>query len=483
MEQSLLIELIFTLSHAEREQILQFSEISSFNNGKMRTQVRPLLEICLNYRRDAETRLEKKDVFARLFPGHVFVEGRLEKIMVEAHKVVRTFLTVQYYLREENEFHQTFDFSKVLRKRSLEGRYRQVLSKLQKIQEEIHRENEDNFYRQFLLEYAIHQEESFHNQVKGDLNVPKTIDALELHGHLNRLALLNRFLLQQKVAKLEVPETIMAILEENNVPVRYLNASAIIKINFEIFGLLRKSLITDSDVRALFSLLILCEKDLDPESIREFYTYLRNLCVIVFNTDAQNEEINFTLHEIYKDNLRRGYLHYKGRLHSGTYLAVSNNAVWIKNYDWALAFIEDNKLDIIDENETHDFYRLNMANYLFGVGRFSECLDYIPASSPAVGYLLQGKRLEIKALYELQSELFSYKLDNFKMFLIRTSPKLLSESQKQIHVDFANLLTQIANSLPGDPTRSDRLIKRIQEKKQAADWRWLIEKAKALKLS
>jgi hypothetical protein len=37
--------------------------------------------------------------------------------------------------------------------------------------------------------------------------------------------------------------------------------------------------------------------------------------------------------------------------------------------------------------------------------------------------------------------------------------------------------------LPGDPTRSDRLIKRIQEKKQAADWRWLIEKAKALKLS
>ena len=95
--------------------------------------------------------------------------------------------------------------------------------------------------------------------------------------------------------------------------------------------------------------------------------------------------------------------------------------------------------------------------------------------------MLHGKRLELKALFELRSELLPYKLDAFKMFLSRTSQKLLSENQRKIHSDFANLLHQLVYSNPGDPKRSELLIKRIQEKKQSAEWRWLIEKAKALR--
>ncbi len=43
-----------------------------------------------------------------------------------------------------------------------------------------------------------------------------------------------------------------------------------------------------------------------------------------------------------------------------------------------------------------------------------------------MNYLFFGKRLELKALYELRSDLLDFKLDAFKMFLSRTSPKLLS---------------------------------------------------------
>jgi len=482
MEQSHLIELIRILKPAEKEQILEFADLSFINNGKMRAQVVPLLEICLSHSWDApHEELTSKDVFAVIFPGQAFVEGKLEKVKVEAHKIVRTFLAVQHYLREENEFDQVLDLSEVVRKRGLEVRYQHLLTKLQKLQAESTWKNETYFHRQFLLEYAIHNEESRHNRLKGDLNVPAVIQTLEQYAHLHRLALLNRFLLQQKVAKLNVPDTIKTFLEENNIPTRYLETSASLRVNFLIFSLLRKDRLEPSDVRTLFDLLLLNENDLAPESLREFYTYLRNLCVLIFSADAQNEEINFTLHELYKDNLKRGYLHYNGRLHSGTYLAVCNNAIWVKNFDWALEFIEKYRLELIDENEAQDFYRLNIATYLFGIGRISESLDYIPDTSSSVVHLLQGKRLELKALYELRSDRFSYRLDNFKMFLTRTSPKLLSDAQRQNHIDFANLLSQIANSLPGDPKRSERLVKRIQEKKQAAEWRWLLEKAKALK--
>ena len=63
----------------------------------------------------------------------------------------------------------------------------------------------------------------------------------------------------------------------------------------------------------------------------------------------------------------------------------------------------------------------------------------------------------------------------------RTSQKLLSNSQRKIHIEFVNFLTQISNSTPGDLKRSERMIQRIQEKTQTADWRWLFEKAKALR--
>lgn len=146
------------------------------------------------------------------------------------------------------------------------------------------------------------------------------------------------------------------------------------------------------------------------------------------------------LHELYKDNLVRGYLHYEGKLHPSRYIAVSSHAIRVKDFDWALEFIEKYKNELIGENETRDIYRMNLANYLFAVGRFDECLDNIPSSSPFLDYMLKGKRLELKALYELRSDLLSYKLDAFKMFLSRTSQKLLSEQQRRIHGDFANFL-------------------------------------------
>lgn len=135
---------------------------------------------------------------------------------------------------------------------------------------------------------------------------------------------------------------------------------------------------------------------------------------------------------------------------------------------------------MIGENETRDIYRFNLANYFFAIGRFSDCLDNIPSSSPFVDYLLLGKRLELKAYYELRSDLLAYKLDAFKMFLSRTSPKMLSEVQRKVNIEFANLLTQLTASIPGDKKRAGILIKRIEEKKHAAEWRWLLLKAEDL---
>jgi len=482
MEHSNLIELIRTLSQDEKEQIRQFVPLPFFNNGKMKVFVGPLLEICLMHSwDDSHAPLDKSYLYNVLFDGEGIKERRLEKVMVEAHKVVRSYLLVQNYFREDNKFNHAFDFSEVLRKRNLEARYQQLLGRLLKIQEESPWKNEKYLHRQFLLEYAIFENECLHNQARGDLNVPNTLRSLDLQYYLYYITVLNHFLLQQKVVSISVPEDIKSTLEDTVVPERYLKLSSPLKVSYEIFKMLKKDRPEPSDVRSLLEFLRLQEANLDEESIRKFYAYLRNLCVLSSNTFFDNEEVRLTLFELYKDNLSRGYLHFEGKLHSSTYLAVSLAAMRVKQPEWCIRFIEMFKHEILGENEQRDIYRFNKALYLFGTDRFSECLDYIPASSPNVDYLLQGKRLELKALYETQSDLLPYKLDSFKMFLSRTSQKLLSQTHKQLNVEFANFLNQISTSIPGDRKRAERLISRLDEKKQSFEWRWLLEKAKALK--
>ncbi len=261
----------------------------------------------------------------------------------------------------------------------------------------------------------------------------------------------------------------------------YLNESPILKINFEIFNILRKNLPEISDIQSLLDLVKVNEVGIDSESLQEFYTYLRNFTVMILAENPEKEEIPLMLHNLYVDNLARGYLHYEGKISPSRYGAVTYNAIQINQLEWANEFIEKYKDEIHGDNEHQDVYRFNKARYLFATGQFAECLDYLPATSPYVDYLLSGKRLELKALYELQSELFSYKLDAFKMFLSRTSQKLLSDFLIQTNHDFANFLQQLANSITGDLKRAERVYKRIEEKKQSLERDWLLEKAKALK--
>lgn len=482
MEQSYLIQVIRTLNKEEMSQIREFTGLTFVNNGKMKASVLPLLELCFAHAWDEDAAaLDKERIYFTLFQEKALIKGKLEKLMVEAHKIVRAYLLSKKYFREENEFFQSLDYSVILRARGLHDRYRQLLSKLEKNQDDSVIRDTSYYFKQFLLEDAIHDAESLTNHIKGNLNVPNVLFSLELYYHIHALSRVNTFLLQQKIANLEIPPIIDKLIREIEIPEKFVTDAPVLQINLEIFKLLTAEVVPTSSVRDFFDLLVKHEAKFSPDDLRIFYTYLRNIGVIVANLNYDNEAIRYTLFDLYKDNLKRGYFYYEGGLPANAFLAVSLAAAIVKQFDWLRAFIESEKNNIIDDNDTKDFYRLGKAIYLFGIGKYEECLEIIPPTSPSIDYLLNGKRLELRALYEMQSDLFPYKLDAFKMFMSRTSQKLFTDKLRLQNVNFVNILTQIMNSTPGDVKRSELLVKRIHEKKQSADWRWLLQKAEALR--
>lgn len=479
MENAYLLELIRTLGAEEQEELPGFVDSPYFNRGKHAAILPALLRIILEMTTKPDgTAPDKRGVYHLLFPGQDFVEGKLDKVMAELNKLVRTFLLVRRYLGPDNTFQQSLDLAGILRERGLTARYKQSLSKLEKYQENVAHRTAQYFYDQFLLELEIHEWQNTFNQSRGDVHIPVVVRNLDVFFLIYRLELLNRFLLQQKVAKVEMPCGLDWPFQESEFPDHYLNESVVLLITYKIYHLLRRNELSVAAFQELIDLLTAHEREIGPTLLRQFYTYARNFCVLLLNSGSH--ELATVLHHLQKDNLARGYLYYEGKLSPSTYISVATVAIRVRNPDWALQFVEAHREKVIGDNETLDFYRLNRANCLFALGRYAEALDVMPNTSPYVEYLLIIRRLELKILYETRSELLPYRIDAFKMFLSRASRKFLIRSRREYHNNFVNLLQQLTHSTPNDAPRAERLIRRITSRKSVADRDWLLEKARQL---
>lgn len=481
MEQSYLFQLIKTLTEAEKREVLAFADLDFVNNGKLRVYVKPILEIGFEIAKRKGEEIGKKMLYDLIFKNQEYKDGKLEKVMVEAHKIIRNYLLCKEVISNENDFEIGIKYSEVLRLRKLDERYRQANNKLKRLLLETKQKSTKYYEYSYMLEDAIHDEVSLHNQAKGDLNIPDVLTAFDVFSYIKKLEWINRYLIQRKITTFQESEIISRLVGELDVPNRYILVSPTLEINWELFKLFKKEVPNPQDFKGLIDLLSKYENELTPLSLTTFYSYLRNLCAWISNTYTDNEEIRRVLLDLYKENLTKGYLHYEGRMAPSTYIAVSLIALRLKDFDWMQYFIEEYKDVIIGDNKTRDFYRFNKALYLFGIGKFDECLDNIAPNFVALDYLLHAKRLELKALYELDSNLFSFRLDSFKMYLSRTSRKIIPEVKRKFNSEFVNLLVQITNSIPGDPKRADQLVNRIKSRTQMAEWHWLLEKAHALK--
>ncbi|MBX2927975.1 MAG: hypothetical protein KF852_09085 [Saprospiraceae bacterium] len=231
-------------------------------------------------------------------------------------------------------------------------------------------------------------------------------------------------------------------------------------------------------IREIFDHLQENEHRIDPVSRQNFYAYLRNLCTILVQMgDASFVEL---LHQIQRDNLRKGYLFVDGKLTPSAYLNIVRTAVRVGRQEWALEFIEAYKAYLFNEEAKHDYAGLTKAECLFSLKRYEEALEALPATFTDTLYLTHCRRLELKIYYELGSDLLPYKLDAYKMFVSRASKKVLSDTLREFEGNFANLLLQIMQCPPRHRAKKEKITERIKEKKSIADREWLLEKIAAL---
>ncbi|MDX1912309.1 MAG: hypothetical protein SFV22_12525 [Saprospiraceae bacterium] len=475
MTQTFAIDVIQTLHSDEANEFRLFLESPYFMQGFKQEGVRPLFEaLYLAVQNGTIETLEKEDLHEQLFPGREYVESKLDKLMSELKRLLERFVLVQRYLSDDNEAQQLLDISVDMRLRGLETRYQQALEKTKKKADHAGGESLKSLFFRYRLAMEEQEWHSTFNKGKGDLNIPETINHLDVYYFAHRLWMQNHLLFMQRAAS--IPITLEQIVD---IPQKALQSSHFLDISRDVHVLLNKDALHENDFNQILHKIQSHEQSLSPESLAEFYAYLRNLCVILI--DAGHTHIHAVLHEINKDNLRRGYFYLHGKISPNACLSMMQTALSVNDIPWASEFIEVHKDNILGENETQDFYRMNKALCLFGEKKYEEALEMIPFGSTYSFYHLMARRLELKIHYELRSELLDHKIDAFKMFISRAGRKVFSANLHELFTNFVNFVRQLSQSDgPQARQRSQTLLKRISEKERVAERLWLLEKAREL---
>jgi hypothetical protein len=482
VNKSYLIDILKTFTKDEWDEADIFLSSDFFCKGKLGNDARILFRVLKNLMKNgiSDLDLKKENIYKKVYKNEEIIEGKIEKLMVDLNKIIRNYLLVKSYLDESNKIIYTLEMSKILRRRNILSRYQQILNKLESIQKNKPKKNTTHYLNNYFIEYEKHDFESYHNTHTNDLNIPKVIYALDVFYLTSILELVNRLLLQSQATKIEITEHFTKLATIFNFSNHYQEENPILKITNKIYLILNSNPPKIDDAKDLLDLLKQNEETLDQPTLRAFNAYLRNICIIIGQNDPSDLNNDFFIFQLQREHLEKGYLYYEGKLSPGGILSIVKRGIKFKIHDWTFQVLETHKDLIIGDNETQDYYRLAKSIYLFGIQKYDEALDTLPLSFNEATFTNLARRLELKIYYELKSDLLPFKIDAYKMYVNRTLKKNVPDNDQAFQTNFINLFIQLVNSIPNDHNRTERLIRRINDKKLVGEKEWLIEKVKQL---
>ncbi|MBN8678009.1 MAG: hypothetical protein J0M29_07270 [Chitinophagales bacterium] len=416
--------------------------------------------------------LDKELVYQQLFPNQPWIQGKLDKLMVELVRLLRQYILISRYLSKPNEANVSLEWISWLREQGLLSRALLQMDKLNQEQQLRKEESLEEYELNYRIAREVHELQSLLNKNHDSAHIQDFLYHLELFYLNHKTEFQNRYRMIQKIKPLpDLPTDSPGLAF-------YSEKSLLFSITHRIELLLDNPSISPEDVFELLHTIQENEHRFSRMTHWQLLSYLRSLCTILLD-NGQLDIIPVLLH-LCKDNLERGLFSYHGLILPNAYMNIIQTAVKGKDLEWAIEVTESYKDLIAGGDKDKHYYRLNKAHCLFGAGQYDEALAILPIESLHHTVAGLARRLEVKICYELGSELLEYKLMAFRKQLERTGVKTSSNRINQMNLGFLNILKQIIESPKHNPRRVQQLLDRIQKKKLLSDRLWLMEKAAAL---
>lgn len=475
MAKSKILHLIDYFSAEEKVEFLLFLNSPYFLRTGAEELIRLFKGLCTISENDPHKILDKQEIHGIVYPEKPFSPARLERAITKLNQLAEQFLGIQYYQREDNEKQRYLDLAGAFQVRDMAAQFEKQLLKLKKSGVENALESTENHLFRYQIARTEHLWRAQFNDGNSDLAIPELLEHLSLFFYNERSEMLNRFLLQQKVGALKMPEIIAWILETPSVPEYLKSLSPLIRLRKKFQDAFFIHEPNRSNFEDLMALIQENEGNLHFSVKSDLYAFLRGYCSYLISNGSI--ELRETLHEIQKDNLNKGYFYHQGKLSPSALMSMVRVALLLKKVSWAIDLVEAHRDKIMTDGDPDEVYRLVLAICLFEGQKFEDVLLNIQGSYHYKPFVFIARRLELRTYYELGSDLLPYKIDAFRKFLERSGSKKVSDYELSGNNNFVNFLVQLTQHRPNQAKRSVQILQRIEAKKVVAERKWLQDKA------
>ena len=375
------------------------------------------LLLALKDAKNGQIDLNSSKIFERIWPNSKFNEKRLRHTMSFLLDLIQQFLVHQSVKTDTGLYLKSL--AHILDQRRLNQHFDQVHRRLVKVTDEM-THSANKLHLNYDLE-QLRKENQFRREKFETQNITNTSQALDDWYLLEKLRILieAESLASRQTMEVDIRfgNDILRLLQEHREQLTPL---------VRLYLLVHEVLTSDGELRAFEqarSLLIGNEKDLAHKHLRELYLLTINYGIKQMNR-GKDPFFKETL-ELYKSGLSNGALLENGLLSSNTYKNINAIALRLKEFDWALAYLQEYK-SALPAKKREQIYNYNMAIYHFTIRDFDKFIDLASHLKSRDIHLNCDLRRMYAIMFfeEGDKDVLEHHLKSFKAYLIRHRGKL-----------------------------------------------------------
>lgn len=457
MNNSKLIKTITSLSSKELNRFILFVNSPFYN---VHTGLKQLTEIIASSAPDYESvELTRQQVFQKLFPGKRFEEQKVKHLMGDLYKLLMRFMA-QLEIEKDTELQELY-LLRGLRNRNLSKEFDATFKKIQSRHETQTARSRRYFFYQFQLEYERLMQEFQTNQRSSAIQMNDSIYHLDAYylskrleyatGAVNLKSVLNR------PFNTKLLESFLTYFKQMSTEYGELK---ILKVYFHILKLIQKEE-PEKHYSQLLKTLQTHGGEITLDELKDAYIALMNYNIVQLN-QTDDKKYNQRIFELNKVMLEKQVNFERGFLKHTEYKNIIQNAMELKEFDWALNFIHEYR-EKLEPRVREDVYTFNLANYYLFTGDYDKTLHLLQGVKfTDILYALDSRLYMLKIYYERQEfePLFSL-IDSMRALIRRN--RNVGENRKIRFSNYLSILRKMTNlSLKHNYMKTDKVEQTCQ---------------------
>lgn len=445
----------------------EWNRLEKFVRSPYHNQHREVTRLFYLLKNAETTHIDRKGIYADLFPGQPYVDGKLRRVFTYLKRLTESFLIWEHL--QAHRLERDFSLLHVLTHRKLDKHFESEWKMLDKRLAAAPLRELTYHHQQIQLHLARYNTTRERNERSAETLTELGMQ-IDVHYVVSKLQQAQRALSFERLLKTAVPvsgmEGVLALVEASQ-----LDRFPAVAVHLSAYQLLRGHQadhhfrLLRTQIREQFALF-------HPDEVRSLVLIALNYCIAQLN--AGREDYLREVFDLYRDTLANRTLFDQGKLSPFTYKNIVSSGLKLKEFEWVAGFIVEYR-QFLPTEQADAFFEYNQARLQFARGDFKGVVRQLRGFySRDLFTDLDARITLIKALYELEEQTeVENQLSNFRQVVRRRE---LLAYHRQNYLAFRLYLTRLMNLQPMDRTARAELITQVRSEERLVDREWLLEK-------